>query len=171
MNWILQLRSRYDRGISIQRKHELLMHGLATIDRPFAPDDIFNLDYNARRITLEQYAALIDHHLPRYITAFGAYKAGLGAEQPFLDKLGETLGKRIPIRFIHLVNYWDATLIRDAFGKSAEEVASILATRCSTVQRLGDGVYSILTPEQLAPDDQWTLHGDVWSLLAADRIA
>ncbi|CAN7584661.1 hypothetical protein LJR118_004380 [Acidovorax sp. LjRoot118] len=130
----------------------------------YAPNDIFNLDYNAKRVSAQQHAALVQDYLPQYIAAFGACRLHAGSEQPFLDR-SEPGSQRGPIRFIRSVNFWDAGLISEAFGKTSEQAMDILAPHAMVIRPMLGGVYSVLTGGDETPDMQWAAHEKLWALL------
>lgn len=133
----------------------------------YAPDDIFNLDFNAKRISAEQYEALVAEYLLVYIRSFSSYQASLGAEDPFLERSQDAEMRGRPIRFIRLVNFWDEKLIAAAFGKTLDQARSLLQPHAYRVEVLNGGIYSVLSERAVPPNEQWLLHEKLWQLMSA----
>jgi hypothetical protein len=127
--------------------------------------DIFNLDFNAKKVSAEEFRALAHEVLPTYIRSFCAHSAYLGSEQPFLDRSGQRPLPLIP--FVRLLNYWDDSLVEEAFAKSPQSVAGILRPHCEEIRRVGSGLYVVVSSQPQDPEKQWELSSFLRGLLCA----
>jgi hypothetical protein len=127
-------------------------------------DDTLAIDFDPTKVAVPE---LIQTVMPKYIDAFGAYRAEMYDEQwadfsyqnrtivgraTVASKPKESANPRRSIERVDVVSFYDADLCSRAFGLSSAEVLKRLDGKVERVQLLRDGVY-IVGASQVIPFD------------------
>lgn len=120
-------------------------------------DDFLSLTFNPEKVN---YAAFVDEALPKYLSAFDAYRGELGdAKFTHLDfDAARKVDFRHGVFRVYPVSYYDKQLCLRAFELEPDEIVARLADTCERVTRHGDGVLVVVStkPLSLTEADQGT---------------
>ncbi|MGA7613553.1 MAG: hypothetical protein WBX15_00090 [Thermoanaerobaculia bacterium] len=90
-----------------------------------ADDDFLNLEFDSEKVDFNE---IVKRVLPIYIEAFRAYRAQIGPDELIdVDFDDDDVDERHDIYRLHVVNYFDAELIRRAFQYPIEEIVDRLS--------------------------------------------